>query len=149
MLDSADQILFQFTHNLDVEGILRARVYADTAFFFQRSQTADLRNLKVEFFTPQGAVSSTVTSREGSYFLRTRDMEARGNVVAVTEDGGRLTTTVLRYNRTRDELTGPEAFVFVSPERNMEGDAFVADPELKDVRITRARRGRIGEVGRQ
>jgi hypothetical protein len=70
-------------------------------------------------------------------------MEARGNVVAVTPDERRLRTEILNYNRARHEITGPEAFVFDAPDRHLEGDGFVADPEFTDVQATGARRGTV------
>ncbi len=144
--DTADQVLYGFVHNVTLDGVLRARLTADTAFFYQGSQTALLYGVQVEFFTSLGEVSSTVTSNDGTYDWRTGDMEARGDVVAETPDNRVLTTTVLRYSRRGHQISGPEAFVFDAPDQHLEGDGFTADPDFTNVVTERPRRGRVGEV---
>ncbi len=144
--DTADQVLFGMEHNLTVDGVKRVRVEADTAYFYQGSQVAELLGLRVEFYSDLGALTSTVTSIEGTYYWRTGNMEARGDVVAVTPDDRRLTTSTLRYDRTGDEITGPEAFVFDAPDQHLEGDGFVSDPDFTNVVTERPRQGRMGEV---
>src|SRR6266487_4524389 len=67
------------------QGVLRARVRADTAYFFSNSQRAELRNVHVTFYDVTGRPTSTLTSREGTHHWRTGDMEARGNVVLVRD----------------------------------------------------------------
>ncbi len=141
--NSADQILFGLESRLTVDGVLRVLVHADTAYFYEGTQNAELYGVRIEFLSPQGQRTTTLTSKEGTYHWRTGDMEARGNVVAVTPDGRRLQTQILNYDRARHEITGPEAFVFDAPERHLEGDGFVADPEFTDVRATGARRGTV------
>lgn len=144
--DSADQVLYGMTHNVTIDGVLRARLDADTAYVYQNSQTADLVGVRVEFLSPRGTVSSTITADSGTYDFRGRDMEARGNVVAVTPDGRRLTTSILRYNRRSEEISGPAPFVFDAPDRHLEGSAFTADPEFSNVRAVEPRRGRAEGV---
>lgn len=142
--DSADQVLYGLKHNLTSDGVLRAHLEADTAYFYQRLQRADLRGVKVIFYSPQGAQTSTLTSDSGTYEWQTGNMEARGNVVAVTPDQRRLTTSVLRYDRRTDQISGPNAFVFNAPDRHLEGESFTSDPEFKNVVTTRPRRGLVG-----
>jgi LPS export ABC transporter protein LptC len=144
--DSADQILYGFTHNVTVEGVWRARLTADTAYFFQETGSVSLLGVMVDFMSPQGTVQSTVTSDSGAYDSRTQDMEAYGDVVAVTPDGRRLTTSVLRFDRARQQISGPNAFRFCAPDRRLEGDGFTSDPDFRNVETVRPRRGRVGEA---
>lgn len=144
--DSADQVLYGMTHHVTIDGVLRAQLDADTAYVYQNAQTADLVGVRVEFLSPRGTVSSTITADSGMYDFRGRDMEARGNVVAVTPDGRRLTTSILRYNRRIEEISGPAPFVFDAPDRHLEGSAFTADPEFSNVRAVEPRRGRAEGV---
>ena len=44
--DSADQVLEGFSHYVTNNGILRSRVEADTAFFFEPTQMNELHNVK-------------------------------------------------------------------------------------------------------
>src|SRR5712664_977472 len=87
VLDSADQVLIGMTHYVTETGLQRARVRADTAYFFSAMQTAEMRNVHITFYDVTGNETSTLTSREGTYHWRTGDMEGRGNVVVVTKDG--------------------------------------------------------------
>jgi LPS export ABC transporter protein LptC len=139
--DSADQVLYGLKHNLTADGVLRAHLEADTAYFYQVSQRADLRGVTVIFYSPQGVQTSTLTSDSGTYDWRTGNMEARGKVVAVTPDHRRLTTSVLRYDRRSDQISGPNTFVFDAPDRHLEGESFTSDPEFKNVVATKPRRG--------
>ena len=123
-----------------VDGILRARLAADTAFLYEAQQIWELQgNVVVNFYDALGATTSTITSDEGTYNLRTTDMEARGNVVGTTPDGRRLTTTIMRYESVSDELVGPEFFRFRSADEDMQGSSFRADPDFTRVRVTQAR----------
>jgi LPS export ABC transporter protein LptC len=144
--DTADQIVFGLNHQLTSDGVLRTRVQADTAYFYQMSQKATMRHIKVTFYSPEGRETSTLTADSGLYEWRTQNMEAHGHVVAVTPDQRRLTTTVLTYHKDKQEIVGSEPFVFDSPERHLEGDGFTSDPDFKNVVTQRPRRGTIGKV---
>jgi hypothetical protein len=69
-------------------------------------------------------------------------MEARGNVVVISEDGRRLETPQLRYDPGRNEISGDSAFVLTRPEDILTGIGFVTDPDLTRIRINRAASGR-------
>jgi LPS export ABC transporter protein LptC len=144
--ETADQVMYVFTHNVTVDGVWRARLRADSAYVYQESGYVDLFGVTVEFMSPQGAITSTVTSREGRYESRSQNMEARGDVVAVTPDGRRLETSVLVFDRARQKISGPSEFRFCAPDRQLEGDGFTSDPEFRNVETIRPRRGRMGEV---
>ena len=144
--DTADQVLYGVDHNVTIDGVRRIRLEADTVYFYQTSQTAELMGVKVEFYSVQGALRSTVISDEGTYEWRSGDMEARGNVIAHTPDERRLTTEVLAYDQRSEIISGPETFVFDAPDRHLEGDGFTADPDFTSVTTSRPRRGRIRDT---
>lgn len=134
VLDSADQVLIGMSHYVTDAGVLRARVRADTAFFFSGTQRAELRNVHVTFYDAAGQATSTLTSREGTHHWRTGDMEARGNVVVVRDkDGATMRTEVMDYNQIRNEVSSDRDFVFDEPGRHVEGRGFTSDPEFKKV----------------
>jgi len=144
--DSADQIVFGLSHQVQVDGVVRTRLRADTAWLYQLTQTARMRGLTVTFYAAEGRETSTLTAREGSYDWRTGNMEARGRVVAVTPDNRRLQTDTLRFDRDRQHIEGPSTFVFDAPNRHLEGEGFTSDPDFRDVVTRRPRRGTVGEV---
>jgi LPS export ABC transporter protein LptC len=134
VLDSADQVLIGMSHYVTDAGVLRARVRADTAFFFSGTQRAELRNVHVTFYDAAGQATSTLTSREGTHHWRTGDMEARGNVVVVRDkDGATMRTEVMDYNQIRNEVSSDRDFVFDEPSRHVEGRGFTSDPEFKKI----------------
>src|SRR4051812_16725951 len=74
-LDSADQVLIGMSHFVTDAGVLRAKVQADTAYFYSSVQSAELRNVHVTFYDVVGKPTSTLTSKEGTHHWRSGDME--------------------------------------------------------------------------
>lgn len=140
-----DQVIFGLVFNLTADGVLRARLESDTAYIYEERQTTELFQVKVTFFNSVGEPTSTLTSDEGTYEMRSGDMQARGNVVGVSPDGRRLTTALLNYRKLADRLEGPEPFVFDAPDQHLEGSSFIANPDFTDVRATDVR-GTPGQV---
>lgn len=133
-LDSADQVLIGMTHYVTETGLQRARVRADTAYFFSATQSAEMRNVHITFYDVTGNETSTLTSKEGTYHWRTGDMEGRGDVVVVTKDGRTLKSQVMRYSQVRNEVSSDKAFVFTGPGgQNIQGGGFTSDPEFKNL----------------
>jgi LPS export ABC transporter protein LptC len=133
VLDSADQVLIGMTHYVTETGLQRARVRADTAYFFSATQTAEMRHVHITFYDVTGNETSTLTAREGTYHWRSGDMEGRGNVVVVTKDGRTLKSEVMRYNQAKNEVSSDKPFVFEGPGQHIQGDGFTSDPEFKNL----------------
>ncbi len=134
VLDSADQVLIGMTHYVTETGLQRARVRADTAYFFSATQAAEMRNVHITFYDVTGNETSTLTAHEGTYHWRTGDMEGRGDVVVVTKDGRTLKSEVMRYTQGRNEVSSDKHFVFTAPAgQHIEGDGFTSDPEFKNL----------------
>ncbi|HEY2825455.1 MAG TPA: LPS export ABC transporter periplasmic protein LptC [Gemmatimonadales bacterium] len=144
--DTADQVIFGLVHNITLEGVPRAQLMADTAYFYQGPQTADMRRVHVIFYNAEGGVASNLTSVSGHYEWRTGNMRATDSVVAITPDGRKLRTSILDYQRGSNQISGPNAFIFDAPNRHLEGESFTADPEFKNVVATKPRKGTLGNV---
>jgi LPS export ABC transporter protein LptC len=147
--DTADQTMFGVRLMLADRGIQRAQMEADTAFTFEDNTKTELRNVRTLFFTETGLKNGTLTSREGTYNVRSGNMEARGNVVVVSEDGRRLETQQLRYDPARNEISSDSAFVLTEPTQRVSGIGFRADPNLNNVNILRAASGSTTRSVRQ
>jgi LPS export ABC transporter protein LptC len=136
--DTADQVLIDMSHYITGDGVVRARVRADTAYFYQVTQTAELRNVHITFYDANGNESSTMTAREGTYHWASGDMEGRGNVVVVgAGDGRTLRSEVMRYRQLENQVSSDQSFVFNAPGRHIEGDGFTSDPEFRNVTALR------------
>ncbi|HXF95056.1 MAG TPA: LPS export ABC transporter periplasmic protein LptC [Gemmatimonadales bacterium] len=137
--DGSDQMLVGMEHLLTTNGVVRAKVEAETTYINSSAQVADLRQVRVTFYDAQGNRTSTLTARTGSYQLQSGDMEGRGNVVVTTTDGRRLTTEVLRYSQAKDSVSSDQPFVFEAPDRVIEGEGFTSDPAFRNVVALRPR----------
>jgi len=135
LADSADQVMFGARFRLTSEGIARARLNADTAFFFDENTRAELAKVQTTFFTPAGERDAVLTSRRGTYNTRLAIMVARDNVVVVSEDGRRLETPELMYSQARNEISSDSAFILTEPDRRIEGIGFRSDPNMNNIRI--------------
>ncbi len=142
--DSADQVLEGFSHYVTNEGILRSRVEADTAYFYEPTQITELRKVKVVFYDLKGAESSTLTSQRGIYRWQNGSMEASGNVVVVSPDGRRLATQVLRYESATNLIVTDKPFTFDRGVEHLEGNSFRSDPDFRNI-VTDRPRGVTGD----
>ena len=138
--DTADQLLIGMTHYITQDGVRKAFLEADSAFIYETAGHADLKKVRVTFFGLAGDTSSVVTSKIGTYDTRTGKMEAIDDVLVLLSNGGRLTTSVLRYDPAKNEVSTDRAYVYHGPDQNVEGPAgFVTDPALSKFRTNRAR----------
>lgn len=137
LADTADQVMFGVSVTLTDAGIRRADLRADTAHMYDDNTRAELRDVETTFFTETGLKNGTLTSREGTYNVRLGTMEARGDVVVVSDSGRRLTTEQLRYDPARNEISSDSAFVLTEPTRRLEGIGFRADPNLNRINVLR------------
>jgi LPS export ABC transporter protein LptC len=142
--DSADQVLEGFSHFVTNEGVRRSRVEADTAFFYEKTQVTELRNVRVVFYDVEGKEGSTLTAERGTYRWQTGSMDASGNVVIVAPDGRRLQTAVLRYDNPTNLISTDTHFVFDRDAEHLEGNSFRSDPDFRNV-VTDRPRGVAGD----
>lgn len=144
--DSADQVMFGAKFTLTNQGISRARLNADTAYFFDDNTRVELDNVRTTFFTTAGVQDAVLTSKRGTYNTRLASMVARENVVVVSEDGRRLTTSELIYNQGKNEISSDSAFVLTEPNRRLEGVGFRSDPNMNNIQILKGARGAANNV---
>jgi len=123
------------------QGLARAQLEADTAYFFDDNTRQELENVHTTFYTVTGAKDAVLTSRHGTINNRTNNMIARGNVVVVSEDGRRLTTPELIYNQQKNQISSDSAFVMTEPNRRLEGVGFRSDPNMKNIQILSGAKG--------
>ena len=137
--DTANQILFQLAHYVTELGVRRSLVEADTAYMYDPTQTAELKVLKVTFYDANGAVSSVLTAKDGTYHWQSGAMTARGNVVGTAPDGRTLRTSILRYDPITKKVASDQHFTFDRSGDHLEGDGFTSDVDFRNVVVTRPR----------
>ena len=141
LADSADQVMYPARFNLTDQGLQRAHVDADTAYFFDDNNRMELQGVHATFYTATGGKDAVLTSRHGTTNTRTNNMIARKDVVVVSEDGRRLTTQELIYNQQKNEISSDSAFVMTEPNRRLEGIGFRSDPNMKNIQILKGASG--------
>lgn len=146
LADSADQVMYNARFNLTDNGLSRAELNADSAYFFDDNTRVELRHVATTFYTTTGARDAYLTSKRGTYNSRLGNMLARDNVVVVTEEGRRLATSELKYDQGQNQISSDSAFVLTEPGRRLEGVGFRSDPNMQNVRILKTKRGSTGMV---
>jgi LPS export ABC transporter protein LptC len=142
--DSADQMMVGVRMYLTNEGVRQAYLEADSAFVYEASGRTELKAVRLTFYGRAGEQASVLTSDEGTYRTREGTMEARGDVVVVRADGGRLTTSILRFNQLANQVSTDQPYTYVSADRNVTGNGFVSDPAFTNI-TTQQVRGRAGQ----
>lgn len=100
---------------------------------------------KIEFYDEMGNLQTTLTAKNGEYFLSTHDMLAYGDVVAVTYKGEVLETDTLRYLNKEDKIVS-DSFVKLTRGKDvLTGIGLEADHTLESVDIKKDVRARIIE----
>lgn len=137
----AGQVAFGLDHYMTEEGVRRARVQADTAFYIEDRTLIELHGMEVWFYDEGGRVTSILTAREGTYDWNTRDMTAEGDVVVLNpEEGRRIETSIMHYDRAQDRIWGDEfTRIFQANGTVVEGTAFETNSRMDQVDLTSTR----------
>ncbi len=143
--DTADQTLLKVRHIITRDGIQKSLVEADTAYYYEGSQTFELRVVVVTFYDRDGAPTSTLTSHEGTYQTMTGVMEGRGKVVVRSTDGTRtLKSEQLHYDPGKNEISSEVFYTFDQGTSHLEGVGFTSDPNIQRTK-TGSPRGRADQ----
>jgi LPS export ABC transporter protein LptC len=137
--DSADQVLYGFVHFLTRDGVREGQVEADTAFFYDPSQTTVLKNMTLVFIDSTGKENATITSRIGTYKWQTGNMTADSTVVLKSHDGRVLKTEQLVYDAAKKELTTALFFTFDQKAEHLEGEGFRSDLRFEHIVVNKPR----------
>ena len=137
LADSADQVMFGVSTMITDQGLLRAKLQADTAYFFDGSTRIEARNEKTTFYTTTGVENAVLTSLEGTYNSARGTMQARKNVLVVSTDNKRLETSQLDYNQQTNLISSDSAFVLTQPSGVMRGIGFTSDPNMTNLHVKR------------
>lgn len=107
--------------------VLQAR----SALIYDKRNEIRADSLTVDFYDPEGAISSVLTADHGTIHQRTNAMAARGHVVVRARDGRTLETESLNYAPRRGKIF-TDAFVRIVEGRNvLTGYGLESDPDLR------------------
>ena len=142
--DSADQVLEGFVHHVTAGGVRKSRIEADTAWFYEATQSATLHNVRITFFDTKGAERSKLVARRAQYRWQDGSLDAAGSVVLTAPDGGQLQSEVLKLDNKENRISTDQAFRFQRGAERIEGTSLQSDPEFTNV-VTNRPRGVAGK----
>jgi LPS export ABC transporter protein LptC len=114
-------------------GRIRAVLKASHILVFQDQDVTILnQGFRVDFYDENGKHTSYLIADSGRVNEKTKNLEAYGNIVAVSDEGTRVETTRLFWDNERNKVRS-DAFVKVtSPNEILQGYGFEADQDLKN-----------------
>lgn len=131
-----------FTEQGRRTGVLRA----DSVAIYQQGRVKQGKKIQVDFYDQQGQHVSILTADEGTYDSKMEEVEARGDVVVISDAGVRLETDVLCWRKQTNRIF-TDAFVKITRGKDtVSGYGLDTDPQLVDLHIQRDLRGRIEDI---
>ncbi len=132
----ADQVMLDVQYDVRDVGVLRARLFADTAYLYEDSAQLRMRPVELTLFDETGVEVADLTSREGEMDTRTNAMVARGDVVLVAREGSRrIETAELHYDPRADLIWSDVATTYYEDDTKIEGSGFTSDGEMRNVQV--------------
>ncbi|HKJ92185.1 MAG TPA: LPS export ABC transporter periplasmic protein LptC [Longimicrobiales bacterium] len=132
----ADQVMSDVQYDVRDLGVLRARLFADTAYVYEDSSKVRMRPVRLTLFDQEGKQAAHLTALQGTMDTRTQAMVAKGHVVLVTEDGNRrIETEELHYDPRADMIWSDLKTTYTEGETKVVGDGFTSDGRMDDVRV--------------
>jgi LPS export ABC transporter protein LptC len=122
----------------DTEWVLEA----DTASVFRERKTVVAERMEIDFFDGPRHVSR-LTADQGVLNQATDDLEARGHVRVISDEGAVLTTEVLFWDHQRAKIHTEEYVEITQGSDVLAGYGLEADPGLDRVEIRRQVRGTL------
>ncbi len=133
-----DQESWNSTVILSDSGRTRAQVRAGHIAMYRSRQEIILdSNIVVDFFNASGEHSSVLTAKRGRVDDATKNLEAFGDVVVVSDSGTTVRTDYLAWDN-RSRRVHSDAFVTIqSPTEFLQGYGFEADQGIRNYKIFR------------
>ncbi len=144
--DAPEQIIENMEVTFTEQGRRTGVLRADSMAVYQQGKVKKGRKIQVDFYDQEGLHTSTLTALEGIYDSKAEEVEARGNVVVISDAGVRLETQSLRWRKQTNRI-GTDAFVKIIRGKNtVSGYGLDTDPQLEDAHIQRNLQGRIEDI---
>ena len=119
--------------NLIENGELILNLKGDYAFTIKRSDLHETRitgPVLIKIYEENGQLKSTVTCDSAVYRPDDAQFEMFRNVRVVTEDGRKLRSEYLKWERRLDRVSTPEFVIFISPPDSIAANGFFGDTDL-------------------
>ena len=139
----ADYVVFGMLSYVTDKGVRSGRVEADTAFVYEETSTALLRQMALVFYDEYGAERATVMGTDGEWNQATNRMVARGDVVLlIHSDSSRIESAEIYYDQAIDKVWSDSTTVRMMKDGALfSGTAFESDMTFENLAIRGMRGG--------
>lgn len=138
-----DQVIYGLEHVMTNNGVRKANLHGDTAYFRDSDSRVDLKGVKLDFFNETtGATSGTMTSRTGEYDMQSGAMTARGGAVLRLQgqSGERvIESDELHYDVQGNRVWSDKPTVMRENGRTVRGNSFQSDTKFQNVTVQNAK----------
>lgn len=101
----ADYVAYGMLSYITANGVREGRVEADTAFVYEDTKTALLKQMTIVFYDEYGAERATVDGDDGDWSTESNRMSARGNVVLlIHSDSSTIESPEMHYDQELDRV---------------------------------------------
>lgn len=136
----ADNILYEFKHNMTTDGVRKALLAGDSAYVRQNDSRVDVVGVRLTFFNDNGTVSGDLSARTGEYDLRSGTMIARGDAVlnTVGTPSRRVESDELQFDLKGDRIWSDKATVMREGASVLRGSSFRSDTKFRNLTVGNA-----------
>ena len=139
----ADYVAYGMVSFVTASGVREGRIESDTAYVYEESSTAILRQMSIVFYDDFGAENATVTGEFGDWNQETNRMVARGDVVLLIHgDSSRIESAEIYYDPGLEKVWSDSLTTRIMSDGNvMSGTAFESDMAFENITIENMRGG--------
>lgn len=139
----ADYVAYGMVSFVTARGVREGRVEADTAYVYEASSTAMLRQMSIVFYDEVGNENATVTGDFGDWNQATNRMVARGDVVLLIHgDSSRIQSAEIFYDPGLERIWSDSLTTRVMSDGAVTtGTAFQSDMAFENITISNMRGG--------
>ena len=132
--EGAGQKLLAFSLSGTEEGRKKWDIEGESADLLS-SELVELSNITGKTYNKEKVI--TITADSGTLDRKSNDVKLRSNVVAVTDDGARLTTDKLNWNAQKEEVWTKDIVKVERDNIKVKGAGIEGHPNLEKVKFTR------------
>ena len=139
----ADYVAYGMVSFVTAAGVREGRVEADTAYVYEQTSTAMLRQMSIVFYDEFGGENATVTGEFGDWNQETNRMVARGDVVLLIHgDSSRIESAEIYYDPGLEKIWSDSLTTRIMSDGSvMSGTAFESDMAFENITIANMRGG--------
>jgi len=139
----ADYVAYGMVSFVTNSGVREGRVEADTAYVYEQSSTAMLRQMSIVFYDDLGNENETVTGAFGDWNRETNRMVARGDVILLIHgDSSRIESAEIYYDPGLERIWSDSLTTRIMSDGSVtSGTAFESDMAFENITIANMRGG--------